>query len=242
MVAWGDGEFGGDSSSVDPALSSGVVDVLTTRDAFFAVKSSGELVGWGGTGASIGANASIVLDGCFPGRTTLPTLPKFTGCPEPVRTEASINDDDGQPPDDSKDALEKGSRLTAVWVMLFIACVLVALVLVQKKCVSEDAGYERSTTGTGLTAHMANPDDDEEQEVVVERLSSSSLQSTFGRTTSPPHSPTSALPPIRKDVFRLREEESYDSDGSDTVETPGSSRGAFRSFAGPGARTGTSVI
>lgn len=58
VLAWGDPELGGDSSAVDAALSSGVVQIFSTNAAFAALKADGSVVAWGD--ATSGANTSAV--------------------------------------------------------------------------------------------------------------------------------------------------------------------------------------
>ena len=58
VLAWGDPDLGGDSSAVDAALGSGVVQIFSTNAAFAALRADGSVVAWGD--AASGANTSGV--------------------------------------------------------------------------------------------------------------------------------------------------------------------------------------
>ena len=58
VVAWGDSNDGGDSSSVSSQLQSGVVSIFSTDRAFAAIKSDGSVVTWGYS--SYGGDSSSV--------------------------------------------------------------------------------------------------------------------------------------------------------------------------------------
>jgi hypothetical protein len=49
---------GGDSSAVADQLSSGVSQIVSSRDAFAALKADGSVVSWGGSGGDSSAVAS----------------------------------------------------------------------------------------------------------------------------------------------------------------------------------------
>ncbi|WP_413681483.1 Ig-like domain-containing protein [Prochlorococcus sp. MIT 1327] len=58
VVSWGDSRYGGDSSSVDLELSSGVNQIFSTKKAFAALKDNGSVVTWGDS--SWGGDSSSV--------------------------------------------------------------------------------------------------------------------------------------------------------------------------------------
>ena len=53
VVTWGDGDSGGDLSSVATQLSSNVTKIYTTDDSFAALKDDGSVVSWGKFGSSV---------------------------------------------------------------------------------------------------------------------------------------------------------------------------------------------
>ena len=55
VITWGNGAWGGNSSSVSEHLSSGVRQIFSTRFAFAALKDDGSVVTWG----------AMVHQGCY---------------------------------------------------------------------------------------------------------------------------------------------------------------------------------
>ncbi|WP_413682031.1 Ig-like domain-containing protein [Prochlorococcus sp. MIT 1323] len=61
VITWGDSRYGGDSSSVDLELSSGVNQIFSTSSAFAALKDDGSVVTWGGSNSG-GDSSSVDVE------------------------------------------------------------------------------------------------------------------------------------------------------------------------------------
>ena len=73
VVTWGDASYGGDSSTVEAQLASGVLQIIGSMGAFAAVKEDGSVVTWGDA-RNGGDNTTVQAQ-------FAPSAPQVTGRP-----------------------------------------------------------------------------------------------------------------------------------------------------------------